>query len=163
MKAEQSGGVGMGFGGSTLLLIFGVLCLITFAVLALVSARSDYRLMEKNVGAVKEYYAADGKGEDFLASVDKELKSLRSQCKTEAEFYQKTKDSFSDYYDEDSRTLSARIEMNQRLHLEIVLRVDYSDSASRQFEVESYKTVQNGVLEIDTSMPVWTGTKETVK
>lgn len=161
MKAEKTRGVGMGFGGSTLLLIFGVLCLITFSVLALVSARSDYRLMEKTVLSVTEYYEADGKGEEFLALVDKELKNLRSQCRTEAEFYQKTKESFADYYDEESRTLSAQIEMNQRLHLEVVLQVAFLDAGSRQFQVESYQTVQNGVLEIDTSMPVWTGTKET--
>lgn len=153
----------MGFGGSTLILIFGVLCLITFSVLALVSARSDYHLMEKTVLSVTEYYEADGKGEEFLKSVDQELKELRSQCRTEAEFYQKTKDSFAEYYDEDSKTLSAQIEMNQRLHLEVVLNVAFQDAGRRQFEVESYRTIQNGVLEIDTSMPVWTGTEETGK
>lgn len=37
----------LGVGTSSILLIFVLLCMITFAVLSLVSARSDYRLSQK--------------------------------------------------------------------------------------------------------------------
>lgn len=145
----------MGFGGSTLILIFGVLCLITFSVLALVSARSDYHLMEKTVNAVFDYYRADGEGEEFLAQVDRELNRLRAEAADENEFYQKAAKAFPEYYDADKRTVSAAINMNERLHLEVVLLVSYGDQNARQYQIESYKTVQNGVVEIDTALPVW--------
>lgn len=145
----------MGFGGSTLILIFGVLCLITFSVLALVSARSDYHLMEKTVNAVLDYYQADGKGEEFLAQVDRELDRLRVESSDESEFYQKAAKAFPEYYDAGERTVSAAIQMNERLHLEVVLLVSYGDPNARQYQIESYKTVQNGVVEIDTALPVW--------
>ena len=46
-------------GGSSLLVIFAVLCLTVFALLALSTVQADGRLSQKTAQAVAEYYDAD--------------------------------------------------------------------------------------------------------
>ena len=50
-------------GLSSLILIFIVLCLSTFGLLSLSSARGDLELAERGAEAVKAYYEADSKGQ----------------------------------------------------------------------------------------------------
>lgn len=54
-------------GGSSLLVIFAVLCLTTFALLVLSTVQADTRLSDASVQAVAEYYAADAKAEEIFA------------------------------------------------------------------------------------------------
>jgi uncharacterized membrane protein len=56
-------------GGSSLLVIFGVLCLTVFAVLALSTAQADARLSRKGAEAAADYYAADTRAEEILAQL----------------------------------------------------------------------------------------------
>lgn len=57
-------------GISSILMVFVVLCLITFAVLALTSANADYRLSEKVAGRTSAYYEAEGRACDRLEEID---------------------------------------------------------------------------------------------
>lgn len=54
-------------GGSSLLVIFAVLCLTTFALLVLSTVRADTRLSDASVQAVADYYAADAEAEEIFA------------------------------------------------------------------------------------------------
>lgn len=56
-------------GGSSLLVIFTVLCLTVFAVLSLSSVQADGRLSKASAEAVKDYYEADCKAEEILAQL----------------------------------------------------------------------------------------------
>ncbi len=56
-------------GGSSLLVIFVVLCLTVFAVLSLSSVRADGRLSEASAEAVRAYYTADCEAEEILAKL----------------------------------------------------------------------------------------------
>jgi hypothetical protein len=56
-------------GGSSILTIFAVLCLIVFALLSLSTAKADSRLMEKSIEAVSSYYKADLQAEEILAQI----------------------------------------------------------------------------------------------
>ncbi|WMJ22325.1 hypothetical protein RBG61_10030 [Paludicola sp. MB14-C6] len=68
MKSSHK--VKISVGATTILMIFVVLCLTTFAVLSFLTARSDLKLTSKSVTATKEYYQADAKVEEWLGSVD---------------------------------------------------------------------------------------------
>lgn len=57
-------------GLSSLLVVFLVLCLTTFALLSLSSARSDYSLSEKLAAHRFDYYDASGKAEEIIAQID---------------------------------------------------------------------------------------------
>ncbi len=54
-------------GGSSLLVIFAVLCLIVFALLSLSTARAGERLSRQSAASVEEYYEADRDAEAILA------------------------------------------------------------------------------------------------
>ena len=56
-------------GGTSLLVLFAVLCLITFAVLSLSTVKAGDRLGEASAEAVMEYYAADYEAERILAQL----------------------------------------------------------------------------------------------
>ena len=54
-------------GGSSLLVIFAVLCLTVFALLGLSTVRADGRLSDASAKAVSAYYEADCQAEAILA------------------------------------------------------------------------------------------------
>lgn len=56
-------------GGSSLLVIFAVLCLTTFSLLALSSAQANGRLADAATKAVTDYYQADRQAEILLAQL----------------------------------------------------------------------------------------------
>ena len=66
-------GRGANVGSASLILIFIVLCLGTFGLLALSSAGNDLDLARRNEAAVAEYYRADGEAEIFLMKVNEAL------------------------------------------------------------------------------------------
>ena len=56
-------------GGSSLLVIFAVLCLTVFALLGLSTVQADGRLSDASANAVTAYYTADCRGEEILAQL----------------------------------------------------------------------------------------------
>ena len=56
-------------GGSSLLVIFAILCLTVFTLLALSTVQADNRLSEASVNAVNSYYEADFEAETIFASL----------------------------------------------------------------------------------------------
>lgn len=57
------------YGGSSLLIIFAVLCFTTFTLLSLSTALAHTRLSDASANAVTDYYAADQKAEAVLAQL----------------------------------------------------------------------------------------------
>ena len=56
-------------GGSSLLVMFAVLCLTVFALLSLTTVRASGRLSQASADAVSAYYAADLQAESILAQI----------------------------------------------------------------------------------------------
>ena len=54
-------------GGISLLVVFAVLCLAVFALLALTTVQADKRLADASAQAVSDYYAADCQAQEILA------------------------------------------------------------------------------------------------
>lgn len=67
MKREDSRISVPAVGGSSLLVIFAVLCLTVFALLGLSTVQADGRLSEASAQAVADYYAADTQAEEIFA------------------------------------------------------------------------------------------------
>ena len=57
-------------GLTSLILIFIILCMATFSLLSLSSARGDQSLAARSARAVTEYYRADAEGEKWLKQAD---------------------------------------------------------------------------------------------
>ena len=56
-------------GGSSLLVIFAVLCLTVFAVLSLAQGQADRRLAQSSWSAVTGYYQADCQAQEILSQL----------------------------------------------------------------------------------------------
>ena len=80
----------LGVGTSSILLIFVLLCMITFAVLSLVSSRSDYRLSQKT-RSTQDYYEAENKANDILLTIDQCLEEQYTLYGNTEEYLQHVK------------------------------------------------------------------------
>lgn len=56
-------------GGASLLVVFAVLCLTTFALLSLSTVQADNRLAQSSANAVASYYRADCQAQEILAQL----------------------------------------------------------------------------------------------
>ena len=59
-----------GMGASSILMIFVVLCLTTFAILSFVTSYADLRLSRRSQEAAEKFYAADARTDEILAEID---------------------------------------------------------------------------------------------
>ena len=64
---------GMNIGSASMMLIFVILCLVSFAALSIVSANADRRLSRKIAERTSAYYEACNSAYESLAGIDKVL------------------------------------------------------------------------------------------
>ena len=67
MRSKPSTGINVG--GSSILVVFVLLCLTTFATLAMVSASANYRLAQRVVASTDAFYEADSRAEVIFAEL----------------------------------------------------------------------------------------------
>lgn len=80
MKREKSQTSFVNIGSASLLVIFLILCLVTFAILSLSSAKSDYSFSERLAAHKTVYYEASSKAEEILDEIDKILADNAASC-----------------------------------------------------------------------------------
>lgn len=83
----QSISFGTGIGSASILVIFVILCLISFATLSIVSANADYKLSTKVLDRTTAYYEAAGKAEVILAKLDQTLSEIYASCESEEAYF----------------------------------------------------------------------------
>lgn len=76
MKKNKEQSSFVNIGSSSLLIVFVILCLATFAILSLSSAKSDYSLSERLANHKGEYYEASSKAEAILDKIDSTLAEI---------------------------------------------------------------------------------------
>ena len=136
-------------GLTSLILIFIILCLATFSLLSLNSARGDQSLAARSARAVTEYYRADAD-----AILQKEMtKKAMDQEEIQALAKKMALELGCDA-DEETGFVSTDISMDrgQALHIDLALTGD-----ENRYEVRSWYVYDSGNYEIDDFMPVWDG------
>ena len=128
-------------GSSSLILIFIVLCLVTFSVLSLGNAKREDALSRRSADSVQEYYQADASGEAFLQLADQAL--LKDD-----------RDSLAAYLQSDTGTYCTDVAMDAGQALRVELAVDWE---KKTYEILSWKVYHQEDYEIDQSVPVWNG------
>ena len=79
MKQNKQQSTFINIGSSSLLMVFLVLCLTTFAILSLSSAQSDYSFSKKFAEHKTEYYEASSRAEMILGEIDQILAETAKQ------------------------------------------------------------------------------------
>ena len=120
-------------GVSTLLMLFSVLCLTVFAVLALVSANSQAKLTQKAADAVTNYYLADTRAADIFDEVKSgNLSSVEKTVSNGMTYYR------------------YGVDVDGKQQLQVVL----SDSGGI-LDIVTWKLIWTGAWEIDKDIEVW--------
>ena len=77
---------GMNIGSASMMLIFVILCLVSFAALSIVSANADRRLSNKVAERTTAYYEACNSAQESLSGIDKVL-TARYAASADADEY----------------------------------------------------------------------------
>ena len=118
-------------GSSSILIIFVVLCLVSFAALSIVSANADYKLSNKVTQRTTSYYEAGQSAAEALRTLDRKLASAYLASTDEASYLGALEEQY-EYLFEISDT--------QAVHM-IVKPVYPSSADAPLYDITSYQTV----------------------
>lgn len=134
-------------GGISLLVVFAVLCLTVFALLALTTVQADKRLADASAQAVANYYAADCAAQEILAR-------LRNGERPEGvEIIDRLGGHYAVRY-------AVPISDTQELQVEVEFMEDWAEwaDADWRYQVVRWQAVPTGEWEGDESLDIWDGT-----
>ena len=147
-------------GTSTLLLIFISLCLLTFAVLSLLSARADRNLSRKTAERTSAYYEACNQAEDRLGETDQMLEKLWQETAGEKAYFQAVRETFEDMdFDEENHTLSFSVPLTDTQVLAVTLKLQAPEPGSAFYTITGWKTVNTAGWTADTRQNVYVQTE----
>lgn len=78
---------GLNIGSSSILMIFVILCLVSFAALSTVSANADHKLSSKVLSRTTAYYNACNEAEKALADLDNTLATVYSSASNADDYF----------------------------------------------------------------------------
>lgn len=160
-------------GASSILMIFVVLCLTTFAVLSYVTANADSRMTNKVMENTTAYYVADANAQRIIADIDLQLVNLMKEAELNAadesfraEAYRALLNSASFrsgtavpdiHTGSEGIFLDFTVPISEIQQLEVSLRLEEDPFASRvRYRVVNYQSVVTREWEED-GLDLWTG------
>lgn len=151
----------------SLLLIFLILCLVTFSVLSLSSASADEKLSRKIADRTTEYYEASNAANDILSDIDQHLTKAFQESQNSSDYYERIRLAFSDsediHFSQETSvpTLHWQTTLNKTQVLSIRLALPYPTGAGDTFyEIEEWKVVNTDDWNPDLSQPVYRSNKK---
>ena len=141
--AKKKSAFGVNVGSSSLLLIFVVLCLVSFAALSIVSSNADYKLGQKVMERTKRYYEVSNQAQEAIAGIDEALQDA----------YEAAAGDSDAYFGKVGHTISFNYEISDLQDLEISLEVLYPEKKGDSFyRVTSYKVVTRDDIAYDNTL-----------
>lgn len=135
---------GVNVGSSSILVIFVILCLVSFAALSSVSANSDYRLSKKMADRELAYYNACNEAYEALSSIDIALYNA----------YLSAPDADS-YFAQVGTGKSYTYPVSDIQSLQVTINILYPGTPSSPcYEIAEWRVVTTGTLEYQDSLPV---------
>lgn len=144
-------------GITSVVLIFVMLCLLTFAVLSLVSARADLGLSQKSARRTTAYYESYNSAVKILSKINACMESQSDQT-DESLYFQNIMDqldgkdgiSFSD-----GQHLSYSVSGSSEQMLTVSLTLSFTPfEDGKYYRIDTWKTVSTHKWEPDTDLPV---------
>lgn len=129
-------------GISSLLIIFLVLSLTTFALLALSTAKSDYALSQKLADHRTDYYTASAKAEQILSKIDQMLEENDENILSTEDFIIDETTVTPDT-EEGNLYLSYSIPLENEQNLFVKLQITNTASAAHYYEILAWQVNHN--------------------
>ena len=135
----------MNIGLPSILLIFVVLCLVSFGVLSLVSANSDKKLSQKVLTRSASYYEICNQAEEMLADVQKQLSNAYFSCENETSYLEAIQDIPTSYI----------FPLSDLQNLQITLAFCYpTNDEDDFFKIKTWQVITADNLEYDEQLHV---------
>ena len=112
----------MSIGSASILLVFVILCLVSFAVLSIVSANADSKLSTRILERTTAYYTACNQAEQSLAGMDNTLRRMYEAS-----------DSKDAYFSSVGHGKSYVIPISDLQSLQVTIEILYPESAEDTF------------------------------
>ncbi len=131
-----------GIGSSSILVIFVILCLVSFATLSIVSANADYKLSSKVLDRTTAYYMACNQAEQNLVQLENTLISLYESCETQ-----------DSYFEAAGQHKTFLVPISDLQSLEVSVTIHYPLTESDTFyTIDTYRVIITGELEYDNNL-----------
>lgn len=141
-RKKRSDSFGINVGISSLLLVFVILCLVSFATLSLVSANANKKLNDKVISRTESYYNACNEANERLSNIDASL--------IDAYILSSSEDEYRSIVGE---TIDFAITVSEMQTLHIKADINYPVSDDDTFyTITSWKVETTGSLELDESL-----------
>lgn len=135
---------GINVGSSSILLIFVILCLISFATLSMVTANADRKLSEKILDRTLAYYEACNQAEAALADTDRTLAAVYASAESEEAYFSTV-----------GRSKSYAIPISGLQSLDIQIAINYPRQEGETFyTITRWRVITTGELEYQSTLPV---------
>lgn len=138
---------GINVGSSSIMLIFVVLCLVSFSVLAISSAQADRSLSQRLESRTNTYYEAREKIEEDLAAFTDTLPEILHQSGSETEYFSQVGN---------EKVISYPLSEHQNLEASVTLLYPPRDGAYYRIESFRVTTMEEGI-EFDESLDMFMG------
>lgn len=136
---------GVNIGSSSILLIFVILCLVSFAVLSIVSAQTDYKLSCKLAERTTKYYEANNEVEAYLRDLQASLDKIYKDSATAEEYFAVA-----------GHDTTFSIQLSEQQMLNVHLTILYPGDGKGYYEINTWKVETQDTLELDDTLPVFT-------
>lgn len=128
-----------GIGSSSILVIFVILCLVSFATLSIVSANADFKLSTKVLDRTTAYYEASNQAESFLAQLDQTLLSTYEASSSEEE-----------YFDAAGHSQSFLVPLSDLQSLEVIVTIEYpKEEGDTFYRIQSWQVITTEELDYE--------------
>lgn len=161
MKNDKSTPSFTAIGSPSLLVVFLILCLTTFAILSLSSAKSDHSFTERLAEHKSSYYNASSQAEDVAADIDRLLEqTYKSKSMTQEEYldsldpllltYEAVPLSYS--VENGAPIISYNIPVDDTQSLFVELKVTDPLKAPTYYEIKTWQTKPGDTWESDDTL-----------
>lgn len=119
------------FGFPTILLLFTMICIVTFSALGLLTANSDYKLSQKYGEKTKSFYEAEEKAYALISKIDHSLYEAYSESIDRNDYYNKVSSIMTQReqglyeIDKDNHFYHFSEEISDIQTIDITLSIDY--------------------------------------
>ena len=141
-------------GTISLIMIFIVLCMVTFAALSLSSASRDMRAGQNMRAHLEEYYNVSNEAETLLAQADHIFAEAYAATADDSEFYRIVSEQTSPFAKAENAdgqfTLTYQLDINDTQALLVKLAVRYPQQVKKEDADSFYKILSWQVVHTDT-------------
>ena len=146
------------FGMSTILVVFAMMCIVTFSVLAFITANSDYKLSRRVAGNNSDYYKKCVEINNEIAEIDKMLYIAYTSTASREDYFKTVSSMLSDEngsltQDDDSTTFDISKQVTDKQSLYVTLEIIYpSHQKDNFYKIKKWQLTTDTSLEEDDSL-----------